>query len=398
MDLTAATEKARALAQGLYPHQVEGVAFLLGRERAILADDMGLGKTRQSIVALAAACRSGPYLVVCPASVKLNWKREIQAAGRAEPVHVDGPDAPPAAGFTGWIIVNYDLLKKHVDALKAFACPGFVFDEAHYLKNHRAQRSRYSRALLPEEGPPPIVHVLTGTPLTNRPRDLFPLLQLVRHSLGRSFLAFAKRYCDAHQNDYGHWQTGGASNIEELSVQLQGIMLRRRKDEVLNLPPKQRTWIDTDVPESVRDEINRVAEYLLDEDARNVRGNRNIGMISRARRKLAVAKTPQTIEYVQGAIDQGEKVILFSHSTHATRRMTRAFKDVCVTITGAVPASRRQALVDRFQDRTGTLHWMPETLGHEREQGLERGLNLRPRNLTQSGHGSLLVGCAVDTN
>ena len=88
----------------------------------------------------------------------------------------------------------------------------------------------------------PAVYLLTGTPLTNRPRDLFVLLQLVGHSLGRSFLSFAKRYCAAEKNDYG-WQTRGASNLEELTVQLHGVMLRRSKDQVLALPPKLRTWL-----------------------------------------------------------------------------------------------------------------------------------------------------------
>ena len=74
-----AHESARALADGLFPHQVEGVAFLLGRRRAILADDMGLGKTRQAIVSLRHASSKGPFLVVCPASVKRNWAREIAA-------------------------------------------------------------------------------------------------------------------------------------------------------------------------------------------------------------------------------------------------------------------------------------------------------------------------------
>src|SRR5215216_5158610 len=75
-----ALARAERLAAGLFPHQVEGVAFLLGRRRAILADDMGLGKTRQSIVALTEAAPAGPYLVVIPASVKRNWEREILAA------------------------------------------------------------------------------------------------------------------------------------------------------------------------------------------------------------------------------------------------------------------------------------------------------------------------------
>src|ERR687896_205675 len=76
-DADAAFRGAVRLAEGLYPHQIEGVAFLLGRRRAILADDMGLGKTRQAIVSLRHTAPAGPYLVVCPASVKRNWAREI---------------------------------------------------------------------------------------------------------------------------------------------------------------------------------------------------------------------------------------------------------------------------------------------------------------------------------
>ena len=197
-----ALRRAHALADGLFPHQVDGVAFLLGRRRSILADDMGLGKTRQSIIALTEAAPNGPYLVVVPASVKRNWEREILAARPTARVAIVGPDAPPKRGFDGWVIVNYDLLAKHADALHAFAWTGVVFDEAHYLKNHTSGRSKLARALI-AAAPDAVVHALTGTPLTNRPRDLFPLLQLVGHPMGRSFLSFAKRYCAAEHNGFG---------------------------------------------------------------------------------------------------------------------------------------------------------------------------------------------------
>jgi SNF2 family DNA or RNA helicase len=75
----AAFDQAVALSKGLFAHQVEGIAFLLARRRAILADDMGLGKTRQSILALRHAEPAGPYLVLCPASVKWNWVKEIRS-------------------------------------------------------------------------------------------------------------------------------------------------------------------------------------------------------------------------------------------------------------------------------------------------------------------------------
>ncbi|MEM7366390.1 MAG: DEAD/DEAH box helicase [Pseudomonadota bacterium] len=346
------TRRAEQIAEGLYPHQVEGVAFLLGRRRSILADDMGLGKTRQSIIAMTTAEPQGPYLVVCPASVKFNWQRELDLALDPADTHIVGRESTPEPGFTGWVIINYDLLKREQDALARLPFKGFVFDEAHFLKNHRAQRSQLSRRLL--EGTQvesPVVHVLTGTPLTNRPKDLFPLLQLVEHALGRSFLAFAKRYCDAHKNDYGYWISAGASNIEELTVQLQGIMLRRHKEDVLDLPSKQRSWIDVDVPDNIRDRINETMVDFLDDSLRTARGGRaSIAMISGARRALAVAKVGQTLEYVQNAVDQGEKVVLFSCFTHATRRFEKKLGDAAVAVTGEVPTAKRAALIDRFQN------------------------------------------------
>ena len=347
------------MAAGLYAHQVEGVAFLLARRRSILADDMGLGKTRQSVCAMTAAEPAGPYLVVCPASVKHNWVREIRAAlgvdGLADKdIYVVGPKPPPAAGFAGWMVINYDLLKRHSDALLAHRFAGLVFDEGHYIKNHRSQRSRYSRRLLEGgetsgRGPSPVVHVLTGTPLTNRPRDLFPLLQLVDHALGRSFLAFAKRYCDARKNDYGHWLTGGVSNVEELAVQLQGIMLRRTKDQVLDLPAKQRSWVEVDVADSARERLHdAVRTFLAGERAE--RGFRlGLGMFASARRAVAVAKVAQTLDFVRGAVAQDEKVIVYSCFTKVTSRLAQALGEQAVCVTGKVPTAKRLQLVDRFQ-------------------------------------------------
>src|SRR5262245_11957811 len=107
--------RADLLATGLYPHQVEGLAFLVARRGVILADDMGLGKTRQAVLALPEAAPGGPWLVVCPASVKLNWVREIELARPGSETHVIGE--PPPEGFRGWVIVNYDLLGKHLPAI-----------------------------------------------------------------------------------------------------------------------------------------------------------------------------------------------------------------------------------------------------------------------------------------
>jgi len=198
----------------------------------------------------------------------------LRLALGAVDIRIVGPGEVPGRDFTGWVIVNYDILKRHADALRALPFAGIVFDEAHYLKNHRPQRSIVSRQLIDRASTEPVVHVLTGTPLTNRPRDLFPLLQLVNHSLGRSFLAFARRYCDATRNEYGRWLTGGSNNIQELSIQLLGVMLRRRKDDVLDLPAKHRNWIELDVAAALWHRLNaQVAELLAEDAPRNRRGS-----------------------------------------------------------------------------------------------------------------------------
>ena len=351
-----AQRRANAIADGLFTHQIEGVAFLLGRRRAILADDMGLGKTRQSIIALTEAAPDGPYLVICPASVKRNWQREILAARPASAVSIVGPGDMPAVGFSGWAIINYDILGKHIDALLRHAWAGIVFDEAHYLKNHSSQRSKFGRKLVEAAGPDPIVHLLTGTPLTNRPRDLFPLLQLARHPMAKSFLSFAKRYCAAYQNDYG-WVTDGASNISELREQLHGLMLRRIKDDVLDLPPKVRTWLSVEVPAGTAlRESRKVLELLIDSAgaATDRRGGSNrvklLAALATARRKIAIAKVKNTIDLVQSAVEQDEKVLVFSCFNEPVQTIQKHFGNAALSLTGETPVSKRQEIVDAFQN------------------------------------------------
>ena len=352
----AAFHEALRISDGLFAHQIEGVAFLLARQRSILADDMGLGKTRQSIVAMRHAAPGGPYLVICPASVKLNWQREIrQVDPEAKCTILQGQDSGEALGNPGgWVILNYDILGKRIARLGIVSWGGIIFDEAHFLKNHKSQRGAHARQLALEGDGEPVVHALTGTPLTNRPRDLFPLLQLVRHPLGRSFLSFAKRYCAATQNGYG-WVTDGASNLEELALQLHGIMIRRRKDEVLDLPPKLRSWLDVEVEAGTANaEMREVVESLLlarsGAVSQDSSRTRLLAKLTKAREKLAAAKVKATTELLEGIVEQGGKAIVFSCYDRPVKALAKHFEGRCVLLTGATPASKRQALVDRFQN------------------------------------------------
>jgi SNF2 family DNA or RNA helicase len=355
-------QTAHTLADGLFPHQVEGVAFLLGRRRAILADDMGLGKTRQAIVSLRHLAPIGPYLVVCPASVKHNWAREIaQVIPDANILVMEG--SAPVDLTATWVVLNYDILGRHREALEHRDWAALVFDEAHYLKNHTSARSKLARGLtdsVSANAPRPlIVQLLTGTPLTSRPRDLFVLLQLVGHPLGRSFLSFAKRYCAAEKGEYG-WKTGGASNIEELTVQLHGVMLRRTKDDVLALPPKLRTWMPVVVAPTTGARAVRKVLALLTGKADGGMGavakapdprkrGRLLAFLVEARQALAIAKTAATLDFVKSAVEQGEKAIVFSCFEAPIQTLAREFGPTAVVLTGKTTPGTRQTVVDLFQ-------------------------------------------------
>lgn len=346
--MTSPEEAAARLSEGLYPHQIEGIAFLLGRGRSILADDMGLGKTRQSILALDHAAPLGSFLVICPAAVKTNWQREIHQVLPEDEVAVVGPVEAPDP-LPRWVVINYDILGKHLDWLER-DWAGLVCDEAHFLKNYRSQRHGHVRAIVDAMHGDRPLHLLTGTPLTNRPRDLFPLLQLVRHTLGRNFLTFAKRYCDAHRGEYG-WVTDGASNIDELAVQLHGIMVRRTKKEVLDLPPKIRTWLEVDVASNVARSLSKAVMDLMvgAADGQGHRSGAVLGQLTTARNRLAIAKVRSTLPLIEDMVEQGEKVLVFSCFIRPLTIIEKKFKGIAVSLMGETPPEQRQRNVDRFQ-------------------------------------------------
>ncbi|HEY9855176.1 MAG TPA: DEAD/DEAH box helicase [Stenomitos sp.] len=348
---------------GLFPHQRSGIEFLM-RPRpergALLADDMGLGKTRQAIIAAHEGAPTGRILVVCPASLKLNWEREIHLALGAE------PDVSVVSGancrLARWTVLNYDLLRRHHAALLAESWACLILDEAHYLKNRRSQRSqlvvggeRRGKRLgrLPGGRIRGLVdraerlYLLTGTPITNKPLDLFPMLRAMRHPLGDDLLPFALRYCAAFQNGHG-WDMNGASHLDELHDRLQGVLLRRRKSEVLDLPPKLRTYMPVEVDLTA---YRRVWTDYVAKLATRKRVPRRmlLAEVAKLRHAAAIAKIPAAIALVEEIRAAGEKVVVFACHQVVIDALVTRFGPAAVAVTGSHSATERQAAVEAFQ-------------------------------------------------
>jgi SNF2 family DNA or RNA helicase len=345
-----------ALPKGLLsPHQSDGVSFLISKGRAILGDDMGLGKTRQAIVGMQIAAPAGMILVVCPASLKLNWRREIKMIDPAAKIEVLGV-ADGAQDDPRWVIVNYDLLARNADRLRGIQWAGVMLDEAHFIKNN-SQRTSHCLKLLGVSNNareavigPRQVYLLTGTPLTNRPRDLFNLLRCVGHPAARSFLSFAKRYCDAYKNEYG-WVTTGASNLEDLNLLMKEVMLRRRKDEVLDLPPKIRTWVPLAVENAAALNAQRsFAQWFAASDASRPNDKNFLARLTKVRVALHKAKHRAVEERIRDVISTGRKVVVFTAFTSGLDKHKAVFSGECVTISGSDNAKQRMQAVDRFQN------------------------------------------------
>ena len=254
------------------------------------------------------------------------------------------------------MIVNYDLLTRNANRLHDIPWTGVILDEAHFIKNASARTTQCLKLLgvndqakAPLIGPQ-FVFLLTGTPLTSRPRDLFNLLRCVGHPAARSFLSFAKRYCEAYRNDFG-WVTTGASNIGELNLLMKEIMLRRKKDEVLDLPPKIRSWVPVDISgsPSALSAVENFLQWYQASDPSLPNDTQFLARLTKVRVALHKAKHKAVAERVRDVIATGDKVVIFTSFNEGVTKHAAAFGAAAVTITGAQSAEQRMEAVDRFQ-------------------------------------------------
>jgi SWI/SNF-related matrix-associated actin-dependent regulator of chromatin subfamily A-like protein 1 len=335
-------------------HQKEAVQKLVENKKFILADDMGLGKTTSTIIA---ALESGAkkVLIICPATLKINWKREIENYSDKSVYIAEGKNFSTDADF---VIINYDIIKNFHDTKKKgesqILDANFdlvVVDEAHYIKNATAQRTKLINDLVKKVDR---LWLLTGTPMTSRPIDYFNLLSLIESPVAKNWMAYAIRYCQGYQFNVGGrkvWNVMGASNLEELRDRTSGLTLRRLKENVLDLPDKIITPVYLRLKSKMYEEI--MGEYY-DWYDKNPEESKSLTVqftkLTKIRQVIADEKINHTIELAENIIEQGKKVIIFCNFTDSLNKICEHFGKAAVKVDGSMSKPERQHSVDSFQE------------------------------------------------
>jgi SWI/SNF-related matrix-associated actin-dependent regulator 1 of chromatin subfamily A len=335
-------------------HQKEAIEKLVGSRRFILADDMGLGKTTSTIIA-ALETGAKKILIICPASLKINWQREIENYSDRSVFISEGKKFSTESDF---VIVNYDILKNFHDLkdsenslLNQSDFELVILDEAHMVSNAQAQRTKIINHFVKKIKR---VWLLTGTPMTSRPMNYYNLLSIIESPVAQNWMAYAIRYCQGYQFKAGNrkvWNVQGASNLEELKDRTSKQILRRLKEEVLDLPDKIITpvYLRTSSKE-YKDLMGEYYEWLDNRKEESSSLTIQFSKLMKVRKVIANEKVRQTIEFAENIIEQGKKVIIFTNFTDTLQLIHNHFGKQSVYLDGSCNKVQRQYAVDQFQD------------------------------------------------
>jgi len=356
--------------RSLFPHQKNAVKFLLKKDKSILSDDMGLGKTKSAI---AAALLSGAekILVICPANAKINWFREITEYIDEEYVTIVKSGFWQPKFFT---IINYDILnrfheiqdKRKKEETKSYINEEnfdlMIVDEAHMIKNKDTIRGKIV-AQIGENIPK--VWLLTGTPIANRPMDYYNLLKVCRVPVTDNFQHFAYRYCAAKSFNKKLksgkikkiWLTDGASNLEELHQKTKNYILRRKKEDHLDLPPKivSPFYLELDNRKGYENAFEDYVNWLKSEGRKLGPARQMVEMIV-LRKFISEEKIPFTADMVRNFLEQSEdkKIIIFTVFTESLKKLKEEFGDIAVCHNGEMSDKEKQKSIDKFQNDQNT--------------------------------------------
>ncbi|MFB6453745.1 DEAD/DEAH box helicase [Chitinophaga sp. Hz27] len=365
----------------LRPYQEQGIARGMELRRVMIGDEQGLGKTLQSIgtvVGIEAALKQNafPCLVICPSSTKINWKREWEKFSNKKAMVLDDKSKNTwhqywNIGMIDVFIVNYESLKKFfvlsmpevkkgqpfrstdiqmkstIDLFKSV-----IVDESQRCKDATTLQSKLVLRICHQKEN---VICLSGTPVVNKPADLFPQLAIMGHAGtfgGKKH--FLDRYCEGGR---------GANNLKELNFLLNKhcFFRREKKDVAKDLPEKTRRGIICDITN--RDEYDRMrvnaerelaAMGLSLEDIKSFKNAEAIQLVMKLMAISAKGKIEAAKEYIDSVVECGEKIIVFCRTIETVSTLKKIYPKA-VTVTGSDDMQTRQKHIDSFQNDPNCL-------------------------------------------
>lgn len=338
----------------MFPFQAEDLQRIedLGG-RALLASEMGLGKTIQALAYIDRR-QLFPAVVVCPASIKWNWDNEA-AAHIGRRATILGTTKPPPVNLApnGIYIINYEVLHFWLKHLKKVKPAILVADEAHYLKTHTTVRFKAFEQLA--KGVEKLL-LITGTPMTNRPIELFPLLRLLHPSKFHNRNKFGFAFCEPRRR-FGRWEFMGATNLRKLNRLLRNKwgMIRRRKKNVLDqLPEKRQVVIPLDAPQTkeYKEAARAAGDWVMTQwrpGMSNDQRMMGLALLGEEKRLAARMKLPQVYEWLDNwAESTGDKLIVFGIHKYIMRSLRERYEGRCLTVTGSTPQHKRKGIFEAF--------------------------------------------------
>lgn len=297
-------------------------------------------------------------LIVCPASLKINWKKEIEQYTNDRILIVEGRKWGSTFKY---YIINYDIIKNFHTTSKSEDSEDYkllikenfdlaIIDEAHMISNVAAARTKLLNDILKTI---PNVWLLTGTPMTSRPINYYNILKIVNSPLTNNWETYVKRYCGGFQfkvEDRKVWSTNGATNLDELRETTKNVVLRRLKTDILDLPEKIITPVYLELNNRFYseelDELTKINEEEKKSDNISVALNK----LMKIRQLLSTEKIPYTIELIDKFISQNKKVIVFTNFTLPVDILHEKYKKISVVLDGRMSKPKRQLSVDKFQN------------------------------------------------
>lgn len=338
------------LNENLYGFQIDGVKFLEARGgNGIISDSMGLGKSAQVLSYLRIHPETRPALIVCPATLKLNWLREIRLwMNKGERVdllygmkELEGLSKNPNI-----MIINYNILTAWLPILLDLKIRIIIGDESQQISSYKAQRTKAFVELAREV---PYRVFLSGTPIRNKPAEFFTVLNLVDPEVFPNRWKYLYKFCNPKHNGFG-WVFNGITHEKELRHKIKPLMIRREKKEVLkDLPDKVKIVIPLE-PSKIEmgeyENADKEFKEWVNSQSKKIEVQNKVEHL----KQLAyLAKRNQVVRWIEDYLETENKLVVFAYHKKAIRDLHSQFSGCAVTLTGETSLPERQKNIDSFQ-------------------------------------------------